>query len=132
MTAHIEEDNRRTPFFPCSQSLIDGVPDGVSRLGRRDKLLALGKHYTCFNDSTLRIGHHLEQAVMVHCTDDWRGTMVAQPSCVDARRDESMAECVHLGHRGNAREVIIIPGIAPTGHLRTGLRLDSNEPSTAS
>src|SRR5690554_2214811 len=96
----VKQDGTRGSFFFGSCRFADGRGNGVRGLGRGDNTLGTRKEHARFKRLQLFHAYRFNQLVFQELAHDASGTMIAEPSRVDVRRGELVAQRVHGNQRG--------------------------------
>src|SRR5436309_10567941 len=124
----IEQDRALLAFLLGPLGLVDHDPDRVGRLRRRDDALAARELHRRLEGGELRHRGRLDHALVVELADQRRHAVVAQAAGVQRRRDERVAERVHLHQRREPDGVAEIVDVLALGETGARGRLHRDDP----
>ena len=102
VTAEVERDDLPVSRGLAAERLVDDDPDRVGRLGRRQEPFRAREGQRRLEGGVLVDGHRLDHLVVVQRAHQGRHAVVAEAAGVDRRRDEGVAERVHLDQRASS------------------------------
>ena len=103
------------------------IADRVGGLGRRQEALGPGEGQRRLEGRVLVDGHRLDHLRVVEGAHQRRHAVVAEPAGVDRRRDERVAERVHLDERRHLPGVAEVVDVGALGEARARLGLDGDD-----
>ena len=127
MSREVEEDRFGNAFLLRPFRFADRLCDGVSRFRSRDDTFRTGEENACGQSFRLRHGLGFDDLVFQQLAHDRTGSVIAQATCVDVRRNEVMAEREHRNQRCQAALVPKIILEFAVAELRAACRLCSDE-----
>src|SRR6266567_2542030 len=96
VAGQVEENDALFPRLFGLQSLVDCGPDGMSSFRCRHDAFAARELYRCLEDRVLVIGLGIDDTFFMQQGYQGGHTMIAQTTGVDTRRNEIVAEGMHL------------------------------------
>src|ERR1022692_1967835 len=99
VAAEAEQNDLCPAFFPRGDGFVHSGANRVGGFGRGQYSLGSGELQRCLEARQLRIGFGLNVPQVEQVAEQRRCAVVAQPARVDARRNEIVAEGIHLDER---------------------------------
>src|SRR4051812_29878541 len=128
---HVEQDGLALAIALAAQRLVDRTTHRMRRLRRRHDTLAARELDTGVEASDLMVGARLDQAELRDMGNQRRHAVIAQAARMEARRNKSRAQRVHLHERREVGGVAEVIGILALGERGAGGRLDRDQAALA-
>src|SRR2546426_11516633 len=127
VAAQVEDDRLPLALALAPERLVDGPAHGVGRLGCGQEALRPRELYGGVEGGDLWHGDRLDDLLVVELADQGRHAVVAETARVERRRNEGVAERVHLDERREADRVAKVVDVLALREARTGARLDGDD-----
>src|SRR5262249_139041 len=102
MPGQVEKNDLLFSRFLCFQGFVDWRTDRVASLWCGHDAFATGELHCCLEDGVLVIGLGIDDTLFMQQGYQGSHAMVAQAAGVDTRRNEIVAESMHLDQRCHA------------------------------